>query len=198
MKFTHLHVHSHYSILDGMSKVPDLVDKCLRTGMNSIALTDHGNMYGIKELLDYCKKINKKNKEAWAEKHPDEPFVPFKPIVGVEAYCARRGRLMKDKDHKSVSGEGRQFVTDMSGWHLILLAKNKAGYHTLCKLVSEGFMDDAFYRTPRIDKELLEQVGFKDVLCINPPDMTLETAMRPEVARRNVFETVKEYLSTLP
>ena len=165
MKFTHLHVHSHYSILDGMSKVPDLVDKCLRTGMNSIALTDHGNMYGIKELLDYCKKINKKNKEAWAEQHPDEPFVPFKPIVGVEAYCARRGRLMKDKDHKSISGEGRQFVTDMSGWHLILLAKNKTGYHTLCKLVSEGFMDDAFYRTPRIDKELLEQYHEGLICC---------------------------------
>ena len=58
MNFTHLHVHSHYSVLDGMSKVPDLVDKCLRTGMHAMALTDHGNMYGIKELLDYSKKTN--------------------------------------------------------------------------------------------------------------------------------------------
>ena len=57
--FTHLHVHSQYSVLDGMSKIPDLVNRCRKTGMNSIALTDHGNMYGIKELLDYCKKINK-------------------------------------------------------------------------------------------------------------------------------------------
>ena len=62
MNFTHLHVHSQYSVLDGMSKVPDIVDKCLRTGMGAVALTDHGNMYGIKELLDYCKKINGKNK----------------------------------------------------------------------------------------------------------------------------------------
>ena len=58
MKFTHLHVHSHYSILDGMSKVPDLIDKCMRTGMRAMALTDHGNMFGIKEFLDYSAKVN--------------------------------------------------------------------------------------------------------------------------------------------
>ena len=153
--FVHLHVHSHYSVLDGMSKVPDLVDKCLRTGMNAIALTDHGNMYGIKELLDYCKKINKTRKQQADE--AGEAFVPFKPIVGIEAYCARRGRLSKDKDHKSISGDGKTFITDMSGWHLILLAKNMQGYHSLCKLASLSFMDDAYYRSPRIDKELLEQ-----------------------------------------
>ena len=62
MKFTHLHVHSHYSILDGMSKVPDLVDKAMRDGMYSLALTDHGNMYGIKDFMDYVGKINGKTK----------------------------------------------------------------------------------------------------------------------------------------
>ena len=138
--FTHLHVHSHYSILDGMSKVPELVDRCIETGMNAIALTDHGNMYGIKELLDYCKK-----KEG------------FKPIVGVEAYCARRGRHSKDKDAKTYNTEGKQYFIDMGGWHLILLAKNMQGYRNLCKIVSESFMDDSYYRNPRIDKELLEQ-----------------------------------------
>ena len=89
MTFTHLHVHSHYSLLDGLSKVEEIVDKCLATGMNAVALTDHGNMYGIKDLLDYCKGVNKKLKVAAEEK--GEPFVPFKPIVGCEAYCARRG-----------------------------------------------------------------------------------------------------------
>ena len=84
MNYTHLHVHSHYSVLDCMSKVTDIVDKCLRTGMKAVALTDHGNMYGIKELLDYCKSVNKKRKE--------EDLEPFKPIVGCEAYCARRGK----------------------------------------------------------------------------------------------------------
>ena len=62
MNFTHLHVHSHYSVLDGMSKVADLVDKSIRVGMPAIALTDHGNMYGIKELIDCCKKANGKLK----------------------------------------------------------------------------------------------------------------------------------------
>ena len=92
MPFTHLHVHSHYSILDGMSKVPDLVDKCLRTGMTALALTDHGNMYGIKELLDYSKKVNKKAQEEAG----DPTLRVFKPIVGCEVYCARRGRKSKN------------------------------------------------------------------------------------------------------
>ena len=146
MNFTHLHVHSHYSLLDGLSKVEDIVDKCIDSGMNAVALTDHGNMYGIKDLLDYCKK-----KEG------------FKPIVGVEAYCARRGRLSKRED-KAVNGEGRTYVIDRSGWHLILLAKNMVGYHNLCRIVSAGYMSDAFYHTPRIDKELLEK-WHEGIIC---------------------------------
>jgi DNA polymerase-3 subunit alpha len=162
MNFTHLHVHSHYSVLDGMSKVPDLIDKCLRTGMRAVALTDHGCMFGIKELLDCAKKTNKKLKEAAANN--GEEFVPFKPIVGVEAYCARRGRKNRDKDLKAINAEGKQYIVDQSGWHLILLAKNKKGYHNLCKIVSESYMDECYYRRPRIDKELLEE--FHDgVIC---------------------------------
>ena len=123
--------------------------------MNSVALTDHGNMYGIKDLLDYCKKINKARKEDGLE--------PFKPIVGCEAYCARRGRLSKKED-KAVNAEGRTYVIDRSGWHLILLAKNMEGYHNLCRLVSHGYMSDAFYHTPRIDKELLEK-WHEGIIC---------------------------------
>ncbi len=67
MGFTHLHVHSHYSLLDGLSKVEEIVDKCIETGMNAVALTDHGNMYGIKDLLDYCEKVNKVRKEEGLE-----------------------------------------------------------------------------------------------------------------------------------
>ncbi|MBR2266161.1 MAG: PHP domain-containing protein, partial [Paludibacteraceae bacterium] len=81
MSFTHLHVHSQYSVLDGMSKIPDFVSKCLKTDMHALALTDHGNMYGIKEFLDHCKKVNKEAGE-----------IVIKPIVGCETYCARRGR----------------------------------------------------------------------------------------------------------
>ena len=161
MTFTHLHVHSHYSLLDGLSKVEEIVDKCLETGMPAVALTDHGNMYGIKELLDYCKKINKNRKAACAAS--GEEFVPFKPIVGVEAYCARRGRLSR-KDDKAVNGEGRTFFIDRSGWHLILLAKNMVGYHNLCRIVSQGYMSDAYYYTPRIDRELLEKYH-EGIIC---------------------------------
>ena len=156
--FTHLHVHSHYSLLDGLSKVEEIVDKCIATGMNSVALTDHGNMYGIKDLLDYCKKINGKGL-----KEKGESYVPFKPIVGTEAYCARRGRHSM-KDDKAVNGEGRTYVIDRSGWHLILLAKNMVGYHNLCRLVSHGYMSDAFYHTPRIDKELLKR-WHEGIIC---------------------------------
>ena len=161
MDFCHLHVHSHYSVLDGMSKVPDLVDKCLRTGMHSIALTDHGNMYGIKELLDYCNILNKEAKEKAEAEGRD--FVPFKPIVGCEAYCARRGRHSKSNE-EAYSAEGRRYIIDRSGWHLILLAKNMVGYRNLCRIVSAGFMEDAYNYTPRIDKELLEQFH-EGVIC---------------------------------
>ena len=214
MNFTHLHVHSHYSILDGMSKVPDLIDKCMRTGMRAMALTDHGNMFGIKEFLDYSAKVNgapkkklnecKENikkaqeliaqipkleadlktvtdsfdadklKQMLADAHKVETelpkweaelpileqkladFVPFKPIVGVEAYCARRSRLSKDASQKEISANGKEQITDYSGWHLILLAKNKTGYHNLCKMVSLAFIEGKYGR-PRIDKELLTQ-----------------------------------------
>ena len=163
MTFTHLHVHSHYSVLDGMSKVPDLVDKAIKTGMPAIALTDHGCMYGIKELLDCCKKTNKKLKDKAAEEGTE--FVPFKPIVGVEAYCARRHRKLRDKDLKATNAEGKQYIIDQSGWHLILLAKNMQGYRNLCKIVSESFMDDSYYRRPRIDKELLEEYHEGLICC---------------------------------
>ena len=146
MNFTHLHVHSHYSLLDGLSKIDEIVEKCIASGMNAVALTDHGNMYGIKELLDYCK-----GKEG------------FKPIVGSEVYCARRGRLSKRED-KAVNAEGRTYVIDRSGWHLILLAKNLTGYHNLCRLVSAGYMSDAFYHTARIDHELLEK-WHEGIIC---------------------------------
>jgi DNA polymerase-3 subunit alpha len=132
--FVHLHVHSHYSQLDGMSSINGLVDKAVKYNMNALALTDHGNMYGAKEFYDY---VNKQNKNLPEEKK-------IKPILGVEAYCARRTRF--DKTNKE---DGR-------GWHLILLAKNKKGYQNLCKLVSTSWID-GFYYNPRLDKNVLEQ-----------------------------------------
>ncbi len=145
MNFTHLHVHSHYSLVDGMARVRDIVDKCIATGMNAVALTDHGNMCGIKELLDYCKLINEERKMSGKKL--------FIPIVGLEAYCARRGRhFMSDE-------------IDRGGWHIILLAKNKIGYRNLCRLVWESNKEDAYYIVPRIDHELLEQYHEGLICC---------------------------------
>ena len=78
--FVHLHVHTHYSILDGQSKVPHLVDKAIKDGMKGMAITDHGVMYGIKEFSDYCAGVNKQRKADGLE--------PFKPIFGCEMYVA--------------------------------------------------------------------------------------------------------------
>ncbi len=161
--FTHLHVHSHYSMLDGMSKVPDLVAKCKKNGMYSLALTDHGNMFGIKDFADTVNKENGKVKDAIKEQQAiigkpestDEEKIAaqeqieklnkqfFKPIFGIETYCAP---ISIDKR------DGRQD----RGWHLILLAKNKTGYHSLCKLSSIAYTD-GFYYNPRIDHSLLEK-----------------------------------------
>ena len=183
-KFTHLHVHSHYSILDGMSKVPEIVDKCIKNGMYSVALTDHGVMYGMKEFADYVDKKNGKVKDAIKEQEAilkDEAATEeakagaqaeieklkgqiFKPIFGVEAYCARRKLTDKDNTIKAADPEtGRESVLDMSGYHLILLAKNKTGYKNLCKMVSVSWID-GFYGKPRIDKELLEK-HHEGVIC---------------------------------
>ena len=178
-QFTHLHVHTHYSILDGMSKVGDLIDKCKRTGMNAIAITDHGNMFGIKELVDTAAKVNGKVKDAikalqkelkkaeeicnWDSVNEIKAQIEakekeyFKPIIGCEAYCARRSLHNKDKDFKTINPEnGKEQIVDASGYHLVLLAKNPKGYENLCKIVSMAWID-GYYRRPRIDKELLEE-----------------------------------------
>ena len=194
VRFTHLHVHSHYSMLDGMSKVPDLVKKAKKDGMYAMALTDHGNMFGIKDFLDTVNKENGKVKDKIKEleakiKEVEELYtnteVPegtpklselqeelakvkgqiFKPIVGTEAYCARRTLYDKDKNYKEINPEnGRERVVDRSGYHLILLAKNLQGYHSLCKLASIAYTD-GFYDRPRIDHNVLEQYKEGLIVC---------------------------------
>ena len=124
--FTHLHVHSQYSILDGAASINALVSKAKKDKMSALALTDHGTMFGIKEFHATCTKEG------------------IKPILGCETYVA--ARTMKDKKDK----------VDRSGYHLILLAKNKTGYKNLVKLISIA-SNEGFYYKPRIDKELLEK-----------------------------------------
>ena len=143
--FIHLHVHTHYSILDGQSKIPHLVDKAIKDGMRGMAITDHGVMYGIKEFADYCAGINKKRKKDGLE--------PFKPIFGCEMYVAHHR-----KENKSAS-DG-----DKSGYHLIVLAKNYQGYKNLIKLVSRAWTD-GFYFKPRTDRKDLEKYHDGLIVC---------------------------------
>ena len=143
--FVHLHVHSQYSLLDGQSSIKGMVDKAVADGMRGLALTDHGNMFGVKELYDYCMDVNKQRKKDGLE--------PFKPIFGCEMYVARNG----DKSLK----EGKE---NQSGWHLIVLAKNLTGYHNLIKLVSRSWVD-GFYMRPRTDHKDLELFHEGLIIC---------------------------------
>ena len=131
-KFVHLHVHSQYSLLDGIAGIKDLVGKAIADGMPGIALTDHGNMFGIKEFVNHVNKINADRPEG--EK--------FKPIIGCEMYVAKDSLYDKKP------------TADKSYFHLVVLAKNLTGYRNLIKLVSKAYTDGMYYR-PRTDRNEL-------------------------------------------
>ncbi len=143
--FVHLHVHTYYSILDGQSSIKKLVDKAVDDGQKGMAITDHGNMFGIKEFYNYCKKKNKELKS--------EGKAPFKPIFGCEMYVAHRKKTDKVKDKG-----------DLGGYHLIVLAKNYNGYKNLIKLVSRSWVD-GYYSRPRTDREDLEAYHGDLIVC---------------------------------
>ena len=178
--FVHLHVHSQYSILDGQASIQKLVDKAMQDGQPGLAVTDHGNMFGIKEFYNYVKKAKGKYKEKAAAAEArlaalqdgtqpaDDPTAEiarceaeladlkrkaaFKPIIGCEVYVARR--RMQDKEGKP----------DQSGYHLILLAKNLKGYHNLVKIVSKAWTE-GFYMRPRTDRTELEKYHEGLICC---------------------------------
>ncbi len=142
--FVHLHVHTQYSLLDGQASIPKLVDKAVKDGMKGMAVTDHGNMMGIKEFFNY---VNKKNGKLKAEGKE-----PFKPIFGCEMYVAERTLYDRDKE------------LDRLRYHLIVLAKNEKGYHNLVKLVSKAWVD-GFYNRPRTDHHELELHADGLIVC---------------------------------
>jgi len=177
--FVHLHVHTQYSLLDGQTSIDALIDKAFKDKMPAVAITDHGSMFGIKEFYNKAKKRNGKtfgaikdcDKEIATLKAKENPEYAdlaliseledkkkqykselLKPIIGCECYCARRGRHSKD---------GRE---DLSGWHIVLLAKNLQGYKNLIKMVSISWTE-GFYGRPRIDKELLEKYHEGIIVC---------------------------------
>ena len=117
MKFTHLHVHTQYSLLDGSAKIKELVPRAKELGMDALAITDHGAMYGVIEFYKTCKANG------------------IKPIIGCEVYVAPGSRF----DREVVKGENRYY-------HLVLLAKNNEGYHNLCKIVTRGYTEGYYYK----------------------------------------------------
>lgn len=177
--FIHLHVHTQYSLLDGQASVSRLVDKAMKDGMKGIAVTDHGNMFGIKEFTNYVNKKNSgpkgeikewkkrlagiecgsiicEDKEAelaaCREKIAEAEGKLFKPIIGCEMYVARR---TMDK---------REGKPDQGGYHLVVLAKNEKGYHNLIKLVSRAWTK-GYYMRPRTDRNELERYHEGLIVC---------------------------------
>ena len=135
MSFVHLHVHTQYSILDGQASIGGLFERAKELGMPALAITDHGNMYGVKEFLKVAKK-----------------YPEIKPIIGCEIYVTRHyDHKIKDKDHRGY-------------YHLILLAKNYNGYKNLMKIVSTGHIEGKYYDKPRVSHEIVEQYS-QDLVC---------------------------------
>ncbi len=127
MAFTHLHVHTEYSLLDGSNKIKEYVKRVKELGMTSAAITDHGVMYGC---IDFYKEAKAQG---------------IKPIMGCEVYVAPNSRF----DKELTGGEDRYY-------HLVLLAENDLGYQNLMKIVSKGFTEGYYYK-PRVDMEVLRE-----------------------------------------
>ncbi len=145
--FTHLHVHTQYSILDGAAVIKHLIAKAKNDHMNAVAITDHGNMFGAKEFLNEAKKQG------------------IKAILGCEVYVARRSR--HEKSDKQDGG----------GFHLILLAKNKEGYKNLIKLVSYGWTEGFYYKPRIDKELLRKySKGTYCILCLSARGDTLVAA----------------------
>src|SRR5580698_11662147 len=127
LPFAHLHCHTHYSLLDGANRIDEVVKKVKTAGMNALAITDHGNLYGALEFYNECRGAS------------------INPVLGLEAYIAPGSRFDK-------SGASR---VKEACYHLTLLAMNRVGFQNLVKLSSSAFLE-GFYHRPRIDKEILE------------------------------------------
>ena len=135
MSFVHLHVHTQYSILDGQASISSLFERAKELEMPALAITDHGNMYGVKEFLKVAKK-----------------YPEIKPIIGCEVYVTKHyDHKLKDKDHRAY-------------FHLILLAKNYNGYKNLMKIVSTGHIEGKYYEKPRVCHEIIEKYS-QDLVC---------------------------------
>ena len=183
--FVHLHVHSQYSILDGQASIQRLVDKAIADGQRGIALTDHGNMFGVKEFWNYIKKKNgarrDKVKEAKAkvtalQAEVDATETPTEEQLTDLARLKAELDALPKEDFKAIIGcevyvarrglqlKDKSHKEDMGGYHLILLAKNITGYHNLIKIVSKAWTD-GYYMRPRTDRTELEKYHEGLICC---------------------------------
>lgn len=183
MAFTHLHVHTEYSLLDGMIHTKDLIKKCVELGMNSVAVTDHGNVFAAIEFMVNVKKHNK-GVLAWNKEHPEEPKPVFKPILGCEVYVAPTPLDVK----KQIPGRNKYC-------HLVLLCENNIGWENLIKIVSRGHLD-GFYYKPRIDYDTLRE--FSEGLicltgCVSGPMQEWILKDEPEKAEEELLKLVDIY-----
>ena len=164
MAFTHLHVHTEYSLLDGSSKIKELLPRAKELGMDSLAITDHGVMYGV---IDFYKKAKE---------------VGIKPILGCEIYVAPGSRF----DREQGRGEDRYY-------HLVLLAENNQGYKNLMKIVTRGFTEGYYYK-PRVDYEVLEKyhegiIALSACLAGEIPNKILKAATTLKDIQFTYFDT---------
>lgn len=179
MKFVHLHTHSHYSLLDGLAKIDDLINRAKELGMDALALTDHGNLYGS---IEFYKKATKAG---------------IKPILGMEAYVALGSRhdkqLVKTQnqnhsDDENINSNGKQ---KENYHHLTLLCENEIGWKNLIQLSSKAHLE-GFYYKPRVDKELLKQhheglIALSGCVGAEIPQLILNNQIK------KAEETIKEY-----
>lgn len=170
MDFTHLHLHSDYSLLDGACKIEKLIDKVQSLGMSSVAITDHGNLFGAVEFHDIARKKG------------------IKPIIGCEMYVAPGKRTDKT---------GKPSDTEENNFHLVVLAENNEGYHNLVRLVSRANLEGYYYK-PRVDKELLAEYSkglivlsgcLSGEVAVNLLNNNFDGAMKVAGEYREIFGT---------
>ncbi|MCH5284176.1 MAG: DNA polymerase III subunit alpha [Akkermansiaceae bacterium] len=178
MAFTHLHVHTEYSLLDGMIHTKDLIKRCEELGMHSVAITDHGNVFAAIEFMVNVKKHNK-GIQSWNKEHPEAPKPLFKPILGCEIYLSPTPMHVK----KQIPGRNKYT-------HLVLLCENNIGWANLIKIVSHGHLD-GFYYKPRVDMDTLRRYSRGLICltgCISGPIQEWLLQDQPEKAEQTLLE----------
>ena len=190
-KFSHLHVHTQYSLLDGAASIDGLYKKAIKDEMPALAITDHGNMFGA---FNFVSQAWKNTKVIGKDDNGKDILAPtVKPIVGCEFY------VVKDRHIKQFTKEHKD-----DRFHQVLLAKNAVGYQNLIKLTSLGYIEGMYSKYPRIDKELIEKYG-QGMIAEMQVDLRGRTSAEvmtklvdPELRPMNTFEVAELWRQKMP